>query len=70
MQILDEGELDKALTVPGKTLYKEKLWKTIYEVIKDGYFKQSDVDFPKEFILKFRTEYNVSLFIPVEVKKG
>ena len=27
------------------------------------------VDFPKEFLLKFKAEYNVSHFIPVGVKK-
>ena len=50
--ILDECALDKALKVPENTLDAGKPLKTIYEVIYDGYFKQSDVDFPKDFLLK------------------
>ena len=69
MDILDEGTLDKALEGPGK-LYTGKLWKKIYEVIDDEYFKQLDIEFPKEFILKFKQEFNFSHFIPVDVKKS
>ena len=34
---------------------------TIYEVMDDEYFKQSDVDFP---------EYNLSDFIPIDVRNA
>ena len=44
MDILDEGALDKALTVPEK-LYTKNPWKKIYQVIGNEYFKQSDVEF-------------------------
>ena len=35
IDILDEGALDKTLTVTDKTLDEENPWKTIYEVIDD-----------------------------------
>ena len=54
MEILDEGVLYKALTVPENTLNGGQTWKAIYEVIDYVYFKQ----------------YNVYHFIPVEVKKS
>ena len=47
-----------------------KTWRRIIEVTDDEYFKQSDVKFTKEFLLKFRKEVNVSHFIPVDVKKS
>ena len=46
MEIIDEGALDKVLTVPEKTLDKQN-WIPIYEVIDFGYFKQCDVEYPK-----------------------
>ena len=45
MEILDEGGLHKTM---------EKIWKIFYEVFDDKYFKQSDVEFPKGFVLKFK----------------
>ena len=42
--------------------------KTIYEVIENDYFEKSKVKSPKEFLTKFRTEYNAPQFIPHEVK--
>ena len=50
MNIFDKGALDKSLTVPEKTL--EKTWEKFYEVIDYVYLKQSDVEFPNEFLLK------------------
>ena len=44
--------------------------KTIYKVTENNYFEQSDVKFPREFLLKFKRDYNVPHFIPVEVKKS
>ena len=38
MEIIDEGALDKALTVPENNLDGERTWKTIYVVIDDKYF--------------------------------
>ena len=38
-----------------------------YEIIDNGYSKQSDVQFTKDFLLKFKTEYNVYHFVPVDV---
>ena len=55
MDILDGVVLDKALTFPEKYLDGKKPWKKFYEVIGDEYFKQSDVEFPKDFLLKFNT---------------
>ena len=46
------------------------IWTTIYEVVDDKYFKQIDVDFLKEFVLKFKQEFSVSQFIPGHVKKA
>ena len=46
MVIIDEGVLDKALTVHEGILNRETPWKTIYEVINDEYFKHH-VDFLK-----------------------
>ena len=40
----------------------------MYYIIDDEYLKQLYVDFPKEFILKYKQEFNVSNFIPVDVK--
>ena len=51
MQILDESALDKALDGP-EYFRRGGNWKTIYEVIDDKYFKQSDVEFPKYFLFK------------------
>ena len=42
-------------------------WKTVYEVIGDDYFEQSDVKVPRKFLLKCKKEFNVSHFIPVKV---
>ena len=41
MEIIDEGAIDKALIVP-ENIYTKIIWKTIYEVIDDEHFKQSD----------------------------
>ena len=54
MEILDEGGLHKSMEGPRKTLDEEKIWKIFYEVFDDKYFKQSDVEFPKGFVLKFK----------------
>ena len=43
--------LDKAPEGPGNFRQKNP-WKKIYEVIDDEYLKQSDVVFPKYFLLK------------------
>ena len=66
MEILGEGVLDKALAVPEKLDEKRR---KVFEVIDDEYFKQSDIDFPRYYPLKFKTEFNVSHFITVNVKK-
>ena len=63
MQILNEGALDKAMDGP-ENFRQEKIWKKIYEVIDEKYFKQSDIEFPKEFLLKCKQYFNVSHFIP------
>ena len=69
MEILPEGTLDRALMVMGEKTYAKKHRRKMYEVIDNKYFEQSGVKFFKEFILKWKIEYNVSHFIPVEVKK-
>ena len=69
MEILGECVLYKTLKFSG-TFLTLKTWNTIYEATDDEYFKQSDIDFPKEFLLKFRTYFNVSHFIPADVKKA
>ena len=69
MDISDEGTLDKVLEVTETNLYIGKPWNKIYEIIDDGYFKQTDVYFPVYFLVKFKTGYNISHFIPVDVKK-
>ena len=40
----------------------------MYYIIDDEYFKQLYVDFPKDFILKYKQEFNVSNFISIDVK--
>ena len=67
MDVLAEGALDKALLFSENHRWK-KTWNTIYEVIGDEYFEQYDVEFPKEFLIEYKKEYNVSHFIPVEIK--
>ena len=67
MRILDEVALDKELEGPGK-IRRGKTWKTIYEVVDDKYFKKSDVQFPKEFLLKCKQEFNVYHFTPLDIK--
>ena len=52
IDILEECALDIALTAPEK--FRQKKLEKNYEVIDDGYFKQSDVDFPKYFLLKMQ----------------
>ena len=52
MGIIDEGALDKVLTIRENTLDTGKSWRKFYEVIDDRYFKQSYFDFPIEFLLK------------------
>ena len=55
MKILDEGTLDKALTVPEEHLDPPPPpCKTIYGVIGYEYFKQSYINFPKEFCNKMQ----------------
>ena len=49
--------------------FRQKKKKTIYEVINDEYFKQSDIEFTKECLLKHRQQFNVSHFTHVDVKK-
>ena len=51
----------------GKTLDKNR--RKFYKVIDDEYFKQSDVMFPKEFMLKYKQDFNISHFIPVDARK-
>ena len=52
-----------------KKLNEKNLWETVYEVIDDECFRQLDVEFIKYFILLYKTEFNVSHFILVDVKK-
>ena len=47
MEILDEGALDKVLTVSGNTLEGKPLRKKIYEVIDNEWFKPTDDELPK-----------------------
>ena len=44
--------------------------KKIHEVIDDEYFKQTDARFPKDFLLKYKPEYNISHFITVDSRKA
>ena len=37
--------------------------------MNDKYFKQLDVEFPKEFVIKCKQEFCVSYFIPADVKE-
>ena len=45
------------------------MWETIYEVIDEKYFDALKVKFPKYFPTKFKSQFNVPRFIPLEVKK-
>ena len=45
MEVLSEAELDKALMVPERTMDTKQPWKTIYEVIDNNYFEQSNLGF-------------------------
>ena len=67
--LLDQTALDKELEGPGK-IRGRKTWKTIYEVVDDKYFKKSDVEFPKVFLLKCKQEFNVYHFTPLGIKKS
>ena len=50
-----------------KTFKWRLLLKSRY--IKHLWFLQSDVKLPREFVPKCRKEFNVSYFIPVEIKR-
>ena len=69
MDILDKFALYKALEGRDKLQTKNSR-ETIYQVIDDEYFKQPDVELPNEFLLKYKQEFNVSNFIPVDFKKA
>ena len=69
MEIIDEGVLDNVLEVPGKTLDGDKNQKKFDEIIDNKYFKKSDADFPKLFLLKRKKEFNVSHLILFHSKK-
>ena len=43
--------------------------KTVYELIEDDYSDDSNERFPKEFLTKFRTQYNFSQLFPHKDKK-
>ena len=43
----------------------KQTWKTIYEVIDNNQFEQPGVNFPKDFLLKCKQQFNGSYFIPV-----
>ena len=60
MEIIDEGALDKVLKFRENTLDAGKSWRKFYEVVDDGYFKQSYVDFPKRVSIKM---YNIVHFL-------
>ena len=57
------------LEVPKKYIYMGGKLQIIFEVIDDQYFKQTDVKFPKYFLIKWKLYHNVYNFIPVDVKK-
>ena len=59
MEILTEGNLDKVLIFPKKHTDDKQPQNKIYAVIDNGYFEQYDVKFPKEFVTKRDTYYNV-----------
>ena len=68
MDIIEYCALEKALNVKNKTLERKHGY--IYEEIEDYYFNESKVKFPKEFLMKYKMEYNVPQFIPYAVKKN
>ena len=43
-------------------------WRTIYEVIEEAYFEESD--FPDDFIKKCKDNANESQWVPLEVKNN
>ena len=44
-------------------------WKTIYEVIEENHFKESDIC-PDDSMKKCKDNANESQFVPLEVKKA
>ena len=42
----------------------------IYVIIDDDYLYESEVKFTKEFLTKFKAEFNIPQFIPHNVKKN
>ena len=70
MDILEECDLDQALDSENKNPDEKPPWKTIYELIEYEYFDESRVKPPKQFLTKFKAEYNIPRLIPHEVKKN
>ena len=70
MEIIEEGDPEKALNAKSKTQYVKQPQRTIYEVIENDYLNESKVKFPIESPIKCRAEFNVPQFIPHDVKKN
>ena len=50
-------------------LQVKEITETIYDVIEDDYFDESNVKFSKEFLMKCKAVDNVPQLIPYDVKK-
>ena len=67
MEVIAEGNLDKEAMVPDQATVTKQLQKTIYYVIHNDYFDQTDLVLPK-YLHENKKLFNKLQFIPVEAK--
>ena len=56
-------------TIENRNKVYTTLWRKIYKVIEEDYFKESDI-FPDYFIKKCKYNSNKDINIPIELKKN
>ena len=60
-------DIENINTIEKRNKVYTKLWRTIYEVIQQYIFKETDI-FPGNFIKKCKNNANEAQFLPLEVK--
>ena len=63
IEIIEEGSLEKALNAEKKTPYGKPPSGLFWGNIND-YFDETKVKYPKEFLMKCKSEFNVCQLIP------
>ena len=68
MEIIEKGDIEKALNVEKKNPYGKNPRKTIYEVIKEYYLDKKKLKWPKDFLMKWKAEFNAPQLIPLDAQ--